>query len=340
MPPLDLDDNKELSNSSDDSALDDSLGLQTDNGQQNDADGANSSDAQGDNTDDSTQGIVRDVVKERQDGAASPADGKKEGSEAAEGEPKEEDNENYTDVPFHKHPRFQHLVRKTKALEGDARQFRQASDYMEAHGVSHQEFASHLELVALSKTDPAKAWEIAKPIVQQLLIAAGEVLPDDLKQMVASGQMTEQAAAEVSRSRARVKSVETGQTFAQQRQERLQQRQAGEALVNTAATWEQDRRAKDPNFEAKQPLLMREVAYLIRIEGQPTTPEGVRAQLEKAYKAVVVPAIRQAPKAPTVGQGANRRQPSASSSASANNLQPEPKNTRDIIRGVIARRAG
>lgn len=337
MPPLDLDDKDQLLDSSNDSALDDTLDP-TLQGEGEGTEDAGSSDAQGDNTDDSTQGIVRDVVKERQDGTASPADGQKTGSEAADGVAKEEDNENYTDVPFHKHPRFQHLVRKSKALEGDARQFRQASDYMEANGVTHEEFASHLQLVALSKTDPQKAWEIAKPIVQQLLLAAGEVLPDDLKQMVAAGEMSAEAAAEVSRSRARVKSVETGQTFAQQRQERQQQRQASIALTDTATNWQKDRAAKDPNFQAKLQPLMEKVAFLIHTEGKPDTPEGVKAQLEKAYKLVVVPAARPGSKAPTVGQGVNRARPSANGSASGNDLQPEPKNTREIIRGIIAKR--
>lgn len=336
MPALDLDD-KELSvDSSPNDALDETLDLKP----KGDTEGkdAGSSDAHDDNADDSTS-IVRDVVKESR-GEASSADAAKEKTEAEGKEPKEEDNENYSDVPFNKHPRFQHLIRETKSLRGDAGQYRQVVGYMEQNGVSHQEFANVLQITALSKTDPVKAWEMAKPIVQELLRAAGEVLPPELQQRVAAGEFTPEAAAELARAQARVKSVETGRTFEQQRRERIERENAANALQDTASSWETDRQARDPNFAAKQPLLMREVAYLIQTEGRPDTPAGVRAQLDKAYKAVVLPAAKAPTKAPTVGQGPAKARPAASSSASGTNLQPVAQNTRDIIRGIIAKRAG
>lgn len=338
MPPLDLDDNKELSDSSNDSVLDDTRDQQFDeNGQPIVADGADSSDAHGDNTDD-TSSIVRDVVKERTEGAASPADAAKTGTEAA-GQPKEEDNENYTDVPFHKHPRFQHLLRERKAALGDAGQYRKVTAFMDQNGLGNDEFANALNILALSKSDPVKAWEMLKPSVQALLQAAGEVLPDNLKQRVAAGELTAEAAAEIARAEARAKSVEGHRSFEQQRRQRQEQQNAGKALTDTAQSWEKDRQAKDPNFAAKQPLLIKEVAFLIQTEGKPNTPEGVKAQLEKAYKAVVLPtAPRRVGQAPRVGDGVNRGRPTANGSASASNLQPQPQTTRDIIRGVIAKR--
>jgi hypothetical protein len=38
---------------------------------------------------------------------------------------------------------------------------------------------------------------------------------------------------------------------------------------------------KDPNFAAKEPLLMREVAFLQQQEGKPKDKAGVLAQLKK-----------------------------------------------------------
>lgn len=339
MPPLDSDDKNQLLDSSNDSNLDDTLDptLQGDEGGDQDAD---SSDAHGDNVDEGTQGIVRDVVKDRQIDAASPADAAKTGTEAAAGQPKEEDNENYSDVPFNKHPRFQHLIRERNTLKGDASQYHKITGFMEQNGINNDEFAGVLSILATSKSDPVKAWEMLKPAVQNLLQAAGEVLPDNLKQRVAAGELTAEAAAEIARAEARAKSVEGHRTFEQQRRQRQEERAAGTALMDTAKSWEADRTAKDPNFAAKQPQLMKEVAYLIQTEGRPNTPEGVKAQLEKAYKAVVLPTTARRPngQAPRVGDGVNRARPSANGSASANNLRPAPQTTRDIIRGIVAKR--
>lgn len=284
--------------------------------------------------------VVRDVVdasrKKPEETAASPAEGEETGQTGEEA--KDEDGE---PPPFHEHPRWKQLLTQRNSAraerdgyKGEADQFRQIASFIDDQGMSREEAANLLIIGGLMKTNPVEAWKQAKPVIQKLLVEAGEVLPDDLRQMVGEGKMDQAAALEVSRSRAAVKAAQFGATFQQQRQERQQTQAARSAIAEAATTWERDRKAKDPNFAAKLGAIEREVAYLQRADGIPNTPDGVKAQLDKAYKAVnaslprpATPAPKPVPKTPI---RANGSAPVANVVAAGSTL--------DIVNQHIARR--
>lgn len=284
--------------------------------------------------------IVRDVVGTRTDGAAaSSADGS-EGGTPADGAatPTPADPDDFSDVPFHKHPRFQEVVRERKAFKQDAERYQNVQTFLDNHGLSADEAADGLVIMALMKTEPVAAWQKLRPLVQKLLVAAGEVLPDDLQARVDSKELTLEAATEVSRSRATVQSVTTKTTFEQQRRERQEQQTVATTLHTTAQDWVTDRQTKDPNFEAKSPLLQREIAFLQSQEGKPDTPEGVRAQLLKAYEAVNKTFKPPAPAAKPVTQTRPAVRPVVGGTVSGT-APTEPKNTLDIVRANRRRSA-
>lgn len=278
--------------------------------------------------------IVRDVVGKKSDdpAAASSAEGEESDQKKGSATPKEPDNENFSDVPFHKHKRFQELLEAKKSFETDAQRYRNVQTFIDEQGITAEEAADLLVIGGLIKTNPAAAWERMKPVVQKVLAAAGEVLPDELKQMVASGEMTREAALEVSRSRARLQSVEARTQFDQQRAQQRAQVDAVNAIQTTVSSWEADRKLRDPNFDAKMPAIEREVAWLMTKEGRPNSPEGVKAQLQKAYDTVSAAfkppvAIRQKPAiVPVVG------------GQKTGNVRPEIETTQDVIKDVLARR--
>jgi hypothetical protein len=323
MPPI-LDDNIEDLEPSTDPNLDDTA-------QPNDtapADDAKSSAATDAKSDDGLLSVVRDVVAERKPAAdtASSAEGE-EGSEGAAEKPKQDD-ENYSDVPFHKHPRFQHLHRKMKAFEQDAVRYHNVQNFLDQSGLSAEEAADGLAIMGMAKTDPAQAWQRIKPFVQKLLVAAGEVLPEDLNQRVTTGEMSREAALELSRSRAAATSLQAAQSFREQQAQRRSQTESVTALQSAAQVWEDDRRAKDPNFDAKYEDVMKEVHWLIQKEGRPTSPQGVRAQLQKAYKAVndrTVPAQQPSPQRPAI-------RPITGGQVAGGQQMPRNASTLDIVR--------
>ncbi|QDP64095.1 MAG: hypothetical protein Unbinned2301contig1004_21 [Prokaryotic dsDNA virus sp.] len=293
---------------------------------------AETSTATDDNTSEGedTLSLIRDAVTEKEDPTeASSAEGEEDGQETGEDDPNEQDDENYSDVPFNKHPRFQKLLAERKTFQADAQRYQNVQTFLDEQGLGAEETAELLTLGGLMKRNPAEAWQRMKPTIQKLLVAAGEVLPEDLQSRVQNGEMSRDAAMDVSRSRMRVQSTERNQTWEQQRAQSRQQQDRAAAITTAVSTWEQDRRTKDPNFDAKMPALQKEIAWLHTTEGKPNTPEGVKAQLKKAYDAVA--AAAPAPAAPS-----QRRQPIAPVRGGqvAGNARTEPTSTLDIIRAA------
>lgn len=325
-----LDDNTDLA-SSDRSALDVETDGQTD-GQGSVAESSTAADA---NPAEDVLSIVRDVVDSRSEEPASSAEGEAEQSaDPAKTNAEEPDDENYSDVPFNKHPRFQHLLRRVKATEGDAIRYQNVQRFMDSNGITAEEAVEGFVIMGLMKTDPAEAWKQLRPHLQNLLVAAGEVLPEDLQGMVQAGQMTEAAALEVSRSRAGVQNMRSFQSFQEQRQQLTVQQQQQHAVYNAALEWQADREKKDPNFAAKIGPLQEKLAWLQRTEGVPNTPDGVRSQLEKAYKALV-------PARPPQPAAAQRRPVTRHQGVAQSAADPQPvaETIHDIIRQTKAARS-
>lgn len=292
---------------------------------------ASSSSATDDN-DDGLLGVVRDVVKDRPapEAAASSAEGT-EVSVGADGKPLPTgpDNENFLDVPFHKHPRFQEVIRQRNGFREDAGRYQNVVGYLNENNLTSDEAANALATFAKAKIDPAGAFAELKPWLQNLLIAAGEVMPDDIKSRVDKGEITADVGVELSRERAKSKSHETRQGFEAQRQVRTSQTNLVTELVTTAHSWEADRRVKDPNFAAKEPLLLREVAFLQQQEGKPKDKAGVLAQLKKAYDAVNK-SFR--PPAPVAQQQKKPAIKPVRGGTVTGTVREKPKTTVDIVR--------
>jgi hypothetical protein len=286
-----------------------------------------------DETPKDTLSVVRDVVDERKAKTEEPGsspEAEEDGSDPAEAVTKKPDDTDYTDVPFHKHPRFQHLLREKKAAEVDAIRYRNVETFLQRSNLDAAEAADGLEIMGLAKVDPVAAWQRIKPWVEKVLVAAGEIIPQDLQQRIQAGEMTREAAMEVSRARAQVSSVTERQKLQEQQAQQREREEAGKALTDAASSWEADRRLKDPNFDAKVLPIQEKLAYWNATEGRPTTPEGVLERCQRAYKAVNA-AFR--PPAPVVENTARRPavRPVTGGQV-AGSAVAEPKSTLDIVR--------
>jgi hypothetical protein len=276
--------------------------------------------------------VVRNAVADKQEDTASPAgqseDGDQPAAEASseENEAVEPDDENYSDVPFHNHPRFKRLVAERNQFREGAQQYEQIQSFLSDNGVTPEEAADVLTIRALMKTNPAEAWKSLKPIVQQLLVEAGEVLPDDLKQRVARGEMTRDAALEFSRLRAAQTSAQRAGQFNAQVSQQRQQAEHVRSIQGAVASWEQSVRAKDPDFDKLSETLQKEVMWLQKRDGMPKTPEDARKMVETAYAAVKKTATKPAPKPavrPVTGGRVASGQPTG-----------KPKTMLDVVRAA------
>lgn len=301
------------------------------------ADGAGSSDAQAKTEDEGLLGVVRDAApaKKPDAAAASPAEGAETGDKPGEGAPKQPDNENYSDVPFNKHPRFRQLLSERNANKGDAEKYRQVDTFIRDNGMTAQEAADLLTVGAMAKTNPAKAWELARPWVENLLKACGEVLSPELQQAVQEGRMTQEAAYEVSRSRASVAAMEASRGFEERRRQEQTQTEHARSITTAAEDWETDRRARDPNYDAKLEQIHREIAWRHHNGDVPKTPAEVKAQLNDAYKAVNAALKPPAtPPAAAPGRQAPPRtatKPVTGGSVAGGNAKPAPRSMLEVV---------
>lgn len=231
---------------------------------------------------------AEETDEESDDAAPEAEDPEAAASQADEEDQQEEaepDDENFSDAPFHNHPRFKKLIAQRNEFRAGHEQFQKVQDFMVQNGLSADEAADGFEVMALLKRDPAAAWAKLKPIVQNLLVATGNVLPDDLKARVQRGELSREAATEMSRLRAGQQTLTQQQQFDQQRQAAVQAHQAQQAIKTEVGTWEQAVRGRDPDFDAKYEVIEGQVLRLQRTEGHPRTPAEAKAQLDRAYEA-------------------------------------------------------
>lgn len=278
--------------------------------------------------------VAREVIegKVKKPGeAASSAEQSDAGQDTGSQVRTEKDDENYSDVPFHKHPRFQQVLGRMKSAEVDAERYRNVDRFIQDNGLTADSAAEALTIAALMVNDPAEAWKRLQPALQKLLVSAGEALPPDLQRQVDEGVLPREAALQISRATASVHSVQARQALDQQNRERQQQADHVRSLRTAADTWEADRQARDPNYAAKVPALEREIAWLHRSEGVPSTVAGVQDQLKRAYETVnrdfrpATPAPTRRPTRPvTGGQPVNGSQ------------RPSYGSTLDIVRAKVA----
>lgn len=293
-------------------------------------------------TDDSLLSVVRDVVAQR----AEPKDALPEDQTASQAEtedgsdaPTNDDgDDDYADVPFAKHPRFRKVLSerrdfkaRAEAHEQDAGRYRNVQNFMDAQGLKAEEAADLLIIGGLMKTNPAEALKRARPILQQLVIAAGEhpeAYPD-LAERIQRGEINRQTAIEISRARGMQQSVQATRSFEDQRRQQQEQSNAHMAVIEAGNAWENERRAKDPNFEAKLEPFKREMAYIQMQEGKPTAGDKLVDQFNRAYKAVNAN-FRPAPTRAAPQQ--KRAITPVPSGQVAGNAAPSELSTLDIVR--------
>lgn len=333
MDPNEQDEIQEMASQSSSDADQDVTEAQEDTGAEVEAESSSATDEQAPDT----LSIVQDVVGKEAEAGSSPEGEEAEAEQSAEDEEdaQEPDNEDYSDVPFNKHPRFRELLAKSKANEADAERYRNVEKFLNDSAMRPDEAADGLQIMALAKSNPVEAWNRIKPWVQQLATAAGAIVPPDLQERVQAGEMSLEMAQELSRARAGMSSAEQQRQFAAEQSQRQQAEATRQAAMNAADTWAMERQARDPNFDAKMNALQREIAFLQTQEGRPSDPAQVRAQLDKAYKAVNATFAPAPATTPQPAAQPKKAVKPVTGGQVAGKSTAEPRNTKDIIGSFV-----
>ena len=288
-----------------------------------------------------TSSIIRDVVGDDEDepDAGSSPEGEEDEDEDTEdlkGDA-EPDNENYSDVPFNKHPRFRELLAENKANKEFANSHRQVLSFLDQNGVTQEEAAEILQVRALANSDPVKAWDLLKPLAQQIATAAGVIVPPNLRERVNKGEMSLEAAQQLARAEAGVETAKTQRERADEQAPKDAETRPVTEINTTVADWEEARKLRDPNFDAKYDALLRETAYLRQTDGHPKDAAGVKAQLEQAYKNVTERFVPPVQPNPAAAPKSAKKAVKPVVGGSVANAPADPKSTVDIIDRVMAK---
>jgi len=162
-------------------------------------------------------------------------------------------------------------------------------------GLTDDDFRTGVEIMVAVNNDPQKAYELLMPLMESLAVLTGDVLSPELQKQVQEGQITEEAARELSRGRAGSVLRTSQQTEAQKRAEteaaervKAQKQQQGDAVASGLTNWENQWKGRDPDFSLKYDLWKGKMDALIaRIAmGQETPPTDAKAMvaLAEQYK--------------------------------------------------------
>jgi len=200
-----------------------------------------------------------------------------------------EDNEDFKDVPFNKHPRFRQVIQERKEFKQQAEEFREKSgqfdqviDFMNENRLTPDEMAEGMKIMALMKNDPSAAQEAMKPHLEMLGRYTGEVLPEDIQLRMNEGYIDQETATELAQARIQ-------NELSQQHNKFAEAQQAHNSQLNIQAavgSWETTTRNTDPDFDMKQTLISDRVRGMVAERGQPRTADEGIEMAREAYESV------------------------------------------------------
>lgn len=222
------------------------------NDQQEDSSRADAiSDALGDSEDDSEE--------------ESPASKSQDEDDSDEGDEKKQSEE---DSRFDKHPRFQAIIAEKKELEEKLKAYEPIEAVLKDSTMNQDDRLATLQLgesvnrALLGQADPTEVLQSLMPLIEQLQAAAGLVLPDDIKQAVEDGEISEKYAQALAKERAEKAAMQNRTEFEDTKRKQLEQQQKNQEIqqlksqVLTAVTdWETQQMNSDPDYEQKRELV-------------------------------------------------------------------------------------
>ena len=242
--------------------------------------------------------------------ASDEADSSKQKTEAVE------------KLPFHNHPRWKEVQSELKEAKPAAEEYRKITSFMQSQGLTNQEVAEGFQIMALMKNNPAEAHKRISEYKSRLDAFVGEKLPDPIREKVDNGSIDPETAKEYA---ALLAQRQLEQQRAEYQQVELA-RQSQDGMRNAVVNWEQQKKAKDPEWSTKEALITDRVRSLMASE-QPNTAEQAVALVERAYSQITDQLRRIAP----------QRQPinPVRSTTSSVSVNVAPKSLKEaIIRGL------
>lgn len=201
--------------------------------------------------------------------------------------------EDYKDVPFNKHPRFRSLVAEknelketTAKLQSDSDQYAKITDFIEKNNLTAKDSVEGFKIMAAIRNNPELAYKMLGHHLGNISKITGRRLPEDIQSKVDDGFLDEDAAKELSQTRAKLARVQNQRKVDLAKSQQQQTRNQSDMLTNALQTWGETTLAKDVDFSLKQEEFNDRVVALVNERGQPQTQADVLGLVEDAYATV------------------------------------------------------
>ncbi len=248
------------------------------------------------------------------DSDTPPADEDAADEKAADSKAKGEEEED--SPPFHEHPAWKRVLKQRdearqelETLGKRAEQFEQShkvveqlQGFMQETGTTQQEFDTTLDIVRLVKTNPEQAIAPLENLLSTVKRHIGAELPDDLRQEVSQGYISEARAKELAKTRSENARYEESRKSEAERH----QTQLRDGVVSQISAWDRDWQSKDPDYKVLAPYVTAMAERSIRQDGYPKSPAEAVERLTKFREQVkrdMAPAKRPGPSDPLTTNG-------------------------------------
>ena len=202
-------------------------------------------------------------------------------------------SEDYKDVPFNKHPRFRKLVAEknelketAERLQNDSEQYAKITDFIDKNNLTAKDSVEGFKIMAAIRNNPELAYKMLGHHLGNVSRVTGRSLPKDIKAKLDDGFLDEDAAKELSQTRAKLAREQNLRKADHARGIKQQSINQSEMLSSALQTWGETTLAKDVDFSLKQPEFNDRVVALVNERGQPQTQAEVLSLVEDAYETV------------------------------------------------------
>ena len=244
--------------------------------------------------------VVQDAMPKEEEVAEAEDTTSEEIKSETEVEEPVADPDDWSDVPFNKHPRFRKLIAEKNELkklseqyQGDSVQYQKIADFIAENNLTAEDAAEGFRLMSQLRNDPEEAYNLLQGHLNTIGELTGKTLPEDIQGKLDDGYLDEDAAKELSQARAnlqreqslREESQKQAQVVEKQTRQNKAQAQL-QHLQNVVKDWEATTKNSDPDFSLKQAEINDRVAALVNERGRPVTSQDALSIANDAYATV------------------------------------------------------
>ena len=242
----------------------------------------------------------------------------------------EDESEDYSNVPFNKHPRFQKLIAEknelkelSKKYQNDSEQYKKITDFIQANNLSAKDAVEGFKIMSALRNNPEEGYKMLQFHLNNVGNLTGKNLPKDIQEKVDDGFLDEDAAKELSQARASLHRERAMREQTQKRFTNASQSANETQMADAVKSWGEQTLANDPDFSLKQDEFNDRISAIVAERGTPKSPEEVVQIANDAYA--------------TINERFKSRQPSKQPMKSSTKGKlggvpvAEPGNMRDIV---------